>query len=848
MKVVNGGITIRDLSDMVGKSLSEKLKFFWINSTGVHAAGGKETSGIPFDPSVESTYGFNMLLNPSSLSLRYDGADVIKMGGSTTTPSIDFYTLTANNGSFQIKQKGLSITKDKVAFYSPLPDGTSRDPFESLAITYDGINFTAMKPETPTVYVPTNVGYIGADLWRMGSIYEANTRINSDAISFFNHNTCRGRIYYGNYSRDGSEEQQFIVDSETSSLSQRIHVNNDNYLSSNFECDFTITFIDKDTREEILVVNKDSSSETPFNITGEIPHEDPSIDTGTFSFTFHIILIEVEDPLRLSFDFEKNDSQVEAIIDLRFSFKYATPGPHYEFGSNVQAIGENAFVTGLETVAKADYQMVTGKYNEPDENALFVIGNGTSSERKNAFWIDENGFLNTMENFEIIVNQKTLMTFNSDNIILGDQDNFYLSLDYNTLQAIDLEQNNYFEISDLRDRDGFIEEEFIGDGQTTTFKTSNNIRTVKSVYVDNIPVEFSLLDIQDSLPYITIRYVVDLDEAPANGAIIKIIYASDSYSKIYTLGIRKKGAGIIKGEMSTCEGINNEGRGFLSHAEGKNNTAEGQSSHVEGERSAAIGNISHAEGYETEASGMLSHSEGGNTKALNFAAHAEGSGSQARELAAHAEGVASIANGRASHAEGGATFAGGDYAHTQNENTWAAGKAQTVIGTYNEPDYSATTTHPSRDVDYREFAFIIGNGTSSTPSNALTVDWNGSVWHKGDGVHIFASSEIQTTNSSTNIGQGILQGDQRVAKYGKVAQIEITFTCGATGAGENCIEGTISNTNYLPILGAMGSGYFRSHSLVLLVRSDGTFAIRNASSSTVTCTSNTTIRATYITA
>ena len=820
MKVVNGGITIRDLSDMVGKSLSEKLKFFWINSTGVHAAGGKETSGIPFDPSVESTYGFNMLLNPSSLSLRYDGADVIKMGGSTTTPSIDFYTLTANNGSFQIKQKGLSITKDKLAFYSPLPDGTSSDPFESLAITYDGINFTAMKPVTSTVHVPLNVGYIGANLWRMGSTSEANTRISSDAISFFNLDTCRGRIYYGNYSRDGLEEQQFVVESGASSLSQNIHVHNDNYLSSTFECDFTITFVDKDTEEEILVVNKDPSSETPYSVTGEIPHEDASIDTGTFDFTFTMIMIEVEAPLRLSFNFEKNDPQVKAIIDFRFSFKYAIPGPHYEFGSNVQATGENAFVTGLGNIAKADYQMVIGKYNEPDEKALFIIGNGTSSERKNAFWIDENGFLNTMENFEIIVNQKTLMTFNSDNIILGDQDNFYLSLGYNTLQAIDLEQNNYFEISDLRNRDGSIEEEFIGDGQSTIFKTSNNIRTVKSVYVDNIPVEFSLLSIQDSLPYITIRYVVALNEAPANGAIIKIIYTSDSYSKIYTLGIRKKGTGGIRGGMSTCEGFNNEGSGFLSHAEGKGNIAKGQSSHAEGERNTAIGNISHAEGYETEASGLSSHSEGGDTKAIGSFSHTEGYGSQAQGYASHA----------------------------QNTHTLATGNAQTAIGTYNEPDNSTTTTHPNGDVNYKEFAFIIGNGTRSATSNALTVDWNGNVWHQGDGEHIFTSSEIQTTPSSTNIGQGVLQGEQWVAKYGKVVQIAINFTCGATGAGENCIEGTISNTDYLPILGAMGSGYFGSHSLVLLVRADGTFAIRNASPSTVTCTSNTTIRATYITA
>ena len=52
-----------------------------------------------------------------------------------------------------------------------------------------------------------------------------------------------------------------------------------------------------------------------------------------------------------------------------------------------------------------------------------------------------------------------------------------------------------------------------------------------------------------------------------------------------------------------------------------------------------------------------------------------------------------------SHAEGHFTIAGSDYQHVQ--------------GKYNIPDY------------LNWYAMIIGNGTKSLSSNALTVDWDG---------------------------------------------------------------------------------------------------------------------------
>ena len=57
-------------------------------------------------------------------------------------------------------------------------------------------------------------------------------------------------------------------------------------------------------------------------------------------------------------------------------------------------IGEYTTHLGVNTVAYKDYQTVMGKYNTPDENALFIIGNGkNNSNRSNALTISEDGLI-----------------------------------------------------------------------------------------------------------------------------------------------------------------------------------------------------------------------------------------------------------------------------------------------------------------------------------------------------------------------------------------------------------------------------------------------------------------------
>lgn len=81
----------------------------------------------------------------------------------------------------------------------------------------------------------------------------------------------------------------------------------------------------------------------------------------------------------------------------------------------------------------------------------------------------------------------------------------------------------------------------------------------------------------------------------------------------------------------------------------------------------------------------------------------------------HAEGRGNTVGGIFGHAEGRDSSANGPYAHAQNHGTKASSEAQTAIGKYNVEDTGNAQ------------ALIIGNGNSTTGSNAMAVTWNGDI-------------------------------------------------------------------------------------------------------------------------
>ena len=166
---------------------------------------------------------------------------------------------------------------------------------------------------------------------------------------------------------------------------------------------------------------------------------------------------------------------------------------------------------------------------------------------------------------------------------------------------------------------------------------------------------------------------------------------------------------------------------FCSHAEGGGTRSVGFCAHAEGFISRATGDSAHAEGFDTVA-GPYSHSEGYKTSAEGSSSHAEGSGSttDSTVASANAEGFQTQANGNYSHSEGQNTVASGSASHAGGDHTIAGYANQTVIGKYNK---NLNTT-----------LFEIGNGNSSTRSNAFYVTTGGAIW--------VASKE----NSQENLG------------------------------------------------------------------------------------------------
>lgn len=176
------------------------------------------------------------------------------------------------------------------------------------------------------------------------------------------------------------------------------------------------------------------------------------------------------------------------------------------------------------------------------------------------------------------------------------------------------------------------------------------------------------------------------------------------------------------GQGSHAEGANTQvtSSATAGHAEGANTVVNAVYGHVEGSGATVYGKYAHAEGSGTSASGEASHAEGAGTYANGAQSHAEGGGTHADGAQSHAEGAATSASGHQSHAEGSNTSASGLNSHAEGSYTIANHLAQHVFGEYNIADDSTATT--SNRGNYVE---IVGNGSSSTRSNARTLDWSG---------------------------------------------------------------------------------------------------------------------------
>lgn len=182
-------------------------------------------------------------------------------------------------------------------------------------------------------------------------------------------------------------------------------------------------------------------------------------------------------------------------------------------------------------------------------------------------------------------------------------------------------------------------------------------------------------------------YTSAMQQVEANCMVIGRDYVTAGRASTATLGTK-----------ATAEGNNNTASGAYSHTEGQQNTASGNSAHAEGSTNTVSGDYSHAEGSDNVINGDYSH----------------------------AEGRYNTVSGAQSHAEGVHTTASGSRSHTEGFYTTAQRRSQHVFGEYNVLDVTGSTTS-----DKGTYVEIVGNGTSSTRSNARTLDWSGNEWLAG---------------------------------------------------------------------------------------------------------------------
>ena len=144
------------------------------------------------------------------------------------------------------------------------------------------------------------------------------------------------------------------------------------------------------------------------------------------------------------------------------------------------------------------------------------------------------------------------------------------------------------------------------------------------------------------------------------------------------------------------------------------------SSHAEGVQTIASGRASHAEGFSTESTAIYSHSEGNNTVANGVGAHAEGNATTASGSYSHTEGIQTNAVGQGTHAGGYKSTAVTNYCFAHGEGLSAGTvTSQAVFGKYNN------TTNAANSL------FVIGNGSSTSKSNAFRVASTGSIYGVG---------------------------------------------------------------------------------------------------------------------
>ena len=200
---------------------------------------------------------------------------------------------------------------------------------------------------------------------------------------------------------------------------------------------------------------------------------------------------------------------------------------------------------------------------------------------------------------------------------------------------------------------------------------------------------------------------------------------------------------------------------------------------------------------------------------LGYALGSTGSGTAKKPYFTFGERKANSTIGNYSIAGGYQVISSGYASSAFGNNVSATVEGQMVIGRYN-----LASTYP----------FVIGNGSQSLGnSNAFTVDWDGYVWHKHDGVYDARSVIINGGPAS------VASAQMRI--WGNVAQLYLELNGAVSiGAGDDVFTGTLYDQYdivKLPAQYVTGVGYYGARAIVGRINPSGQIVVRNASTSAI---------------
>jgi hypothetical protein len=437
------------------------------------------------------------------------------------------------------------------------------------------------------------------------------------------------------------------------------------------------------------------------------------------------------------------------------------------FAGDYNAIYSNNSVAlggeGLISLSSTPYQAVVGKYNNPNNNALFVVGAGISNtNRVNVLEVNNNGLTVTGS-----------LSTSSTMFASGGNSNQWNS-NYTTTNTNSANWSSVY--TSFSTNSGKYDSNWTT-VNTNSGKWDSNWTTVNSNSANWIldggntkgaNISIGTNDNYNLALEINNNSKLLLTSDTLSGNSNKTSFGAGSATSLYSFA---EGSGRAFGVYSHAEGDTTTASGPYSHTEGQLTRASGYGSHAEGAGALASGGSCHAEGNYTSATANASHAEGDFTLASGYASHTEGQYTSASDAFGHAEGQFTKASGYASHAQGQYTIASGVYSHAQGQNTKATVYADHAEG---------LNTEATGGVSHAEGQNTKASGNISHAEGYLT-EASGSISH-AQGQSTKASGYASHAEGASTIASGTnshAQGDRAVASgYASHAEGQLTAAKG----------------------------------------------------------------------